>query len=429
MTNGTKDSPQRRKRPIITAVVVLILFLFLLLIAAIVFPEPILRYVFSRIEAQSGTAITFDRAYFYLGEGSILAIDGLALRRENQHGDNFNLRAESVQMPAMVPDDFRSPVLLVSGLRGTYERIGSEENSDDQTEQDAINVHALMLLDAEVNFIDRTPAKPFQATVLIEKFSVTNTKKRSLLEPYTCEAIGQIDSARFTVGSAENDQYKIEIAGVPIGLFAPYAPVLDDIFDSGSMNIRIDDLTDRTQKKMRMTIALLPDCRIKPANEILAPAIQAALQKLDQSSLPDLHDLRGKIERLKASSENITAELDKVAKIIDTLKVLAPRDVRESYEKFKNEYERVKAVSDSWETLLHDLDQVKVNIVNDTFQHFIASGVPIEIELQEVDGEWQYDGYDVVARLVETNYKAVIASQYERRIQEIRDAVDRMLAF
>ena len=47
------------------------------------------------------------------------------------------------------------------------------------------------------------------------------------------------------------------------------------------------------------------------------------------------------------------------------------------------------------------------------------------MELHYENGGWQCDWYEVVVRLVEKNYLAVIAAQYQQRIQEIRDAVDR----
>jgi nucleotide-binding universal stress UspA family protein len=217
---------------------------------------------------------------------------------------------------------------------------------------------------------------------------------------------------------------------MPLGLLAPYAPALDDIFDSGSMNINIDDLTDEKQRKIRIAVTLLSDCRIKSADEILAPAIQAALQTLDQSALPDVHELKGKIERLKLSTESLRTELEGVAKIVDTLKALAPRDVREKYDKYKNQYDRAKKSYDEWDTkfaaLLKDLDRVKVGIVEDTFQHFIKSGTPIEVDIQEVEGEWQFDAYETVVRLVEKNYRTILTGEYQKRIQELRDAVDKL---
>ena len=182
---------------------------------------------------------------------------------------------------------------------------------------------------------------------------------------------------------------------------------------------------------MRIAITLLPDCALKSADQLLAPAIQAALQQLDQSSLPSLPELRKKIERLRISADSIRAEIDKVTPIIDALKTLAPRDVREKYEKFKSQYDRAKADYTEWntklETLAQDLDRVKVGIVEDTFRHFINSGVPIEIELQEVDGKWNYDAYETVVRLVEKNYRTIVETEFQKRISEIQNAVNRLL--
>ena len=435
MTNKT-EKPARKKRPLLTVLGVLIVLVCVLLIAAIVFPTPILRYVFSRVEAQTGIALTFDKAYFYIAEGSFLSLDGLTVKRQNHPAVNFDLRAENVRMPAMVPRDFYSPILLVSGVRGTIERVGSEDDADNKEKAGNgsngggdINLQALLLVDAEVEFIDRTPEKPFWTTIQIDEFSATNTNSFSLFSPYTCSGFGQISVARFGISAAEPG--KMEVSGMPLGLFAPYAPVLDDIFDSGSMYIHIEDLTDATQKKMRITVILLQDCKLKSADQLLAPAIQAALQQLDQSSLPSLPELQGRIERLRISAESIRAEIDKITPIIDSLKMLAPRDVREKYEKFKSQYDRAKMDYDEWNTkfatLLRDLDRVKIGIVEDTFQHFINSAVPIEIELQEVNGEWHYDSYETVVRLVEANYRTIIEGEFEKRILEIRNAVNRLL--
>lgn len=434
MINKT-GKPAKKKRFLLTILGVLIGFTCVVLIAVIAFPAPILRYIFSRVEAQTGIALTFDRAYFYLAEGSFLSFDGLTVRRQNHPAINFDLKAENVRMPAMVPKDFYSPILLISGVRGVIERVGIEEKKEkvgngSKGEED-INLHALMLLDVEVDFIDRTPEKSFETMIQVEKFSAANTDRFSLFSPYTCSGLGQISAAKFGIDYSAEETRKIEIAGMPLGLFAPYAPVLDDIFDAGSMNIKIDDLTDATQKKMHIILTLLQDCKIKSADRLLAPAIQAALQQLDQSALPSLPESRNKIERLRLSAESIRSEIDKVTPILDSLKMLAPRDVREKYEKFKNQYDRAKAGYDEWntkfETLLRDLDRVKVSIVEDTFQHFINSGVPIEIELQEVNGKWNYDAYETVVRLVEKNYRTIVEAEFQKRISEIDNAINRLL--
>ena len=436
MTNETKDLPKINKRPFFRMLGILVVFLFVLLIAAIVFPSPILRVVFSRVEARSGISITFDRAYFYLADGSFLAVEGLALRQQNHHVHNFDLRADRIHMPAMFPNDFSSPILYVSGLRGTYERVGSEPAEEgghqEDTESKPFSLHALMLTNAEVNFIDRTLDKPFKATITAEEFCVIHTSRPSVFEPYyLVTALGQIDSAKLAGATNDEGEQKIELSQVPLGLFAPYAPVLDDIFVSGSVNVHIDDCTDETQKKLRVSIWLLSDCEIKSADEIIAPAIQSALQQLDQSSVLALPELKGKVERLKIFAESLRGDLDRVTQIIDTLKVLAPPNVRQEYENFRSRYDRATAAYDEWngkfETLVRDLDKAKAGVVEDTFQHFIKSGVPIEIDLQEVEGDWQYDAYDVVVRLVENNYRTFIVPQFRQRFQEIQDAVDRLL--
>ena len=425
MTNESNTPPPKKKRSIVTTLKILILFLVVIVAAAVLLPTPILRVVCSRIEAQSGIALTFDKAYFYFQDGSFLYIKGLSIKRQNHHNSNFDLKAENVRMPAMVPKDFRSPIFVVSGLRGTYEKIANAPTKNHNTRNNDVTIHALFIEDAEVDVIDRSLEVPFHTTVHVKLFNAVHSDSPSLFAPYTCSGIGQIDTARFIVNSQTST---IEIAEVPIGLFAPYAPVLDDIFDSGSMNININDLTDASQKRLRVSVKLLQDCEMKSADAILAPAIRAALQQLDQSSIPALHDLKAKIDRLKLSSESIRKELDKIVPIIDQLKMLAPRDVREKYETFKSRYDRAVSAYDEWngkfEVLVRDIDRIKVRIVEDTFQRFIDSGVPIEFEVLEADGEWQYDVYDTVVRLVEQNYRVFVSVEYQKRIQEMREVVD-----
>jgi hypothetical protein len=53
--------------------------------------------------------------------------------------------------------------------------------------------------------------------------------------------------------------------------------------------------------------------------------------------------------------------------------------------------------------------------------------VPIEIELQEINGEWNYDAYETVVRLIEKNYQTVIEAEFQKRISEIQNAVNRLL--
>ena len=433
MDNKTNNPVKKSKRLFFMAAV-LFVFLLVVLIAVLVFPAPVLRYVFSCVESKTGIAITFDKAYFYIADGPFLSIDGLTAKRQNHRASNFDLQAESVRMSAMISKDFYSPVLLVSGLRGTIERVGNESADKGQRKEKATSkntyIHALMLVDVEVDFIDRTLEKPFQTMIQIEKFAASKTDSPSLFAPYACLGKGFISSAEFGI-MREEYRARVSLSEVPLGLFAPYAPVLDDIFVSGSVNIFIDDWTDETQKKLWVSIQLQPDCKIKPANEIIAPAIQAALRQLDNSSVSELQDLKRKIERLKVPAEAVRTRFNEVAKIIDSLSFLAPRDVREEYEKIKSQYDRAMAAHTEWnakfETLQRELDQVKVRIIEDTFQAFIDSGAPIEIELQEVDGAWQYDGDEVVAGLIERNYRTIINTKYQKHIQEIRDSVDRLL--
>ena len=439
MDNETKNPANRKKRPILTTLCILFVFLIIAVILIFVLPPMALRYVFSRVEAESGIAITFGKAYMYLADGSFLYIEGLTVKRQNHHSSNIDLKIESVRMPAMVPSDFRSPVLLVSGLRGTIERVGNDPvdagdaEHKETTAAEKTSIGALMLVDSEVLFIDRTLEKPFQATLQVESFAASSTDSLALFEPYICAGTGQIGTAKFGISYGQDGgKQRIELVKVPFGLLSPYAPVLDDIFVSGSMNIRVDESSDETQKQVRISIQLQSDCEIKSANEIIAPAIQAALRQLDQSSMPELRDLKGRIERLKTPAESVRGKLDEITQIIDRLSFLVPREVREEYEKIKSQYDRAMENYGEWnnkfETLLQELDQVKVRIVEDTFRAFINSGIPIEIDLQEVNGEWQYDGYAVVIGLIERNYRAVIIADYQKRIQDIRDAVDRLIA-
>ena len=426
-----------------TTLGLLILAPFIAAGTVLLFPAPILRWTLPHVETQTDATLMFEHAYFDFAEW-FLTIDGLSARRQNHHTDNFDLKAEKVRMPVSFLFEPSGQTLFVVGLRGTYERVSSKpaekKEPGKQKKETALEnfyVKVLYLRDVQVEFIDRTPVKPFQATIQIREFAASpiqyvEINRHSLFEPYTCITRGQINSAEFDVGiTQESGKQYVWLPNVPLGLFAPYVPVLDDIFVTGSVTIRIDDISDETHKKIHVTFWLRHDCEIKPANEILAPALQTALQKLDHSSVPALHELKGKIERLKTNSTSLRTELDKVAQIMETLKVLAPRDVQEKYDNFKSRYDQITKAHEEWdskfETLLRDLDQTKVGIVHDTFRHFVESRSPIEVELQQVDGEWQYDAYDVVLSLIENNYRTLIDTQYQRRIQEIRDAVDRLL--
>jgi len=439
-----KSAPVKKKGCgclLLKALGVLFVLLVVAIVAAVIYPAPILRIAFARVEAKTGIAITFDKAHFILGDRG-LVFNGLAAKRENHHTGNFDVKAQTIAIGYTLSPPSVTLISL-SNLRGTYERVGSDktekrvvgdgavktDNREHKTASESLSVKALVVTNVQIDFTDRTLEKPFRTTIQIEQFYAFDADRPWLFEPFVCKGIGQISSADFDIRLTEQPaRQQIELSQVPLGLFAPYTPVLDDIFVRGSMNILMDDLSDESQKKIRAAITLLPDCEIKPANEILAPAIQMALQQLDQSSVPALHDLKRKIERLKTDSASIRAELDRVVKIIDTLKALAPRDVREKYEQIRSRYDRIVEWDAKFETLLRELDQVKVSIVNDTFRHFAQSGIPIEVELQQVDGEWQYDGYAVVVALVEKNYQTLIDTQYRQRIQELRDAVDRLLA-
>ena len=430
---GDKTKTAKKKHPILTSLGVLIVFLFVLLLAAIVFPAPILRYAFSRVEAETDIVFTFDRAYFYLADGPFLVVDGLSIKRQNHPASNFNLRADTVQMPTMVPKDFTSPVLFITGLRGTCERVGIEStDKNESASEERFFLQMIYLRDAEVGFIDRTLEKPFQTMVKIDEFCTMRALRPVLFEPYICTAAGQVSTAKVDVRLPENGSQEIDFSEVPLGLFAPYAPVLNDIFAEGSMNIRIDDLTDKTHKKLRVKITLLPDCEIKPANEILAPVIQEALQALDHSSVPALHDLKGKIDRLKTVSTSLRSKVDKAAPIVGAVLAIAAPNAKEEYEKIKSQYDQITNAYDEWngkfEMLAHDMDNIKVGIVNDTFRYFVDSGIPIEVELLEVDGEWQCDWYETAIQLIEKHYRTLIAGQYQKRIQEIQESVDRLLA-
>jgi len=427
-----KNTALKKFRPLVTLSKALVILFLIAIVALLVYPAPILRAAFSRIGTQSGISLTFDRAYFYVGDGLCLHVIGLTIERYNHTESNFAFTAESVWMPAMFPDDFRSPVLFVSGLRGSFERVGNIEKASEPTEgtQRFDYLQGLMLTDAVIDFIDMTPEKVFQTTVRIEECNVFRAAFPSLFEPYYLSSVfGQIDSAAF-IAVADNEKRVLGFREVPLTLFAPYAPVLDDIFVAGSMNIRIDDLTDETQKKLRIGVVLLPDCQLKPANEILAPAVQAGLRKLDQTSVSDLHDLQRRIEKWKTDVDTLRVEVDRVVQIIDRLKALAPPNVRQEYEKFKSQYDRATADYEEWNgkftSLVRDLDLEKVRILESTFQHFIRSGTPIEIDLQETDGKWEYDFYETVVRLIEKNYREIFVAEYLPRIQEIRSTLDRL---
>jgi len=438
MTNNIAESaPVKGKGcSCLLALVVLFVLFFVAACAVLIYPAPVLRYVFSRVEAQSGIALTFESAQYGFGTltfkgadiGS-LTINGLAAKRQQHHADNFDLKAEKVKVSLMP-----SGIVQVSGLRGSYERMPSDlavpnkggQNENVTASPKNYQLVALLLEDAEVDFIDRSLEKLFQATIKVENFAALQLGSPSLFEPYACLGTGQIGSATFVI-ERQDDKQKIEFSEVPFGLLVPYASALDDIFVSGSMNMQIDDLSDKTQKRVRVSIWLLPDCRIKPANEIVAPAIQSALQTLDQSALNDVRYLKGQIDRLRKVSESWSAELEGVSRMMDSLGALVPRDIRTKYDKYKNQFDRSRSIYVEWDNLTQELDRLKIDVVEDTFHQFIASGMPIEIDLHEVDGVWQYDTYAIVVRLVENNYRTVLSTKYQSRIQEIRNAVDLLL--
>ena len=97
----------------------------------------------------------------------------------------------------------------------------------------------------------------------------------------------------------------------------------------------------------------------------------------------------------------------------------------------KSRYDQKTAEYEKWstqyETLVRDIDRIKLNILEETFQHFIDTGVPIEIDLREVDGAWQYDSYNAAVRLLEQTYRTIIANEFQKRIQEMQGAVGRAL--
>ena len=439
LQNVAHAPSQKRKRSCLpTLLSGMILLLFAVVATVIIYPAPILRFIVSRIEAQSDIVLTFEKAYFSIGG---LVLHGVSAQRQNHRDSNVDLTAKTVRIA--IPSCSR-PLASVSGLRGTYEIVGNKPaekksgngdtaikpNPKEQKEAKRNYLggkKVLLLTDAEVSVIDRTPEKPFQATIQITDLDILcRFMGDGLLGAYACRGRGQVDAADLFVATNE-----ALVRQIPLGLLAPYVPVLDDVFASGSMDIHVVDISEDSQKMLHVRIWLLPDCRIKSADEILVPAIQTALKKLDPSSQPQLRDLKGKIEKLKMSSESLRSEVDKVAQILDTLKALAPRDVREKYESYKSKYDRIKNASEEWnikfDALLLELDKLKVGIVNDTFQHFIETRVPIEMTLHEENGEWQYDWYETVVQLIDNTYQARIAVEYQKRIQEMLDSVDRIL--
>jgi len=434
--NNTQPAPapvKQRRISCLSALSILAVLIIVVFMSILLFIAPIMRTVFSHVEAQSGITITFDRAYFTYGEGPFLSFDGLNIHRQNHREENYDLRAANVQVPIMFPADIYAPILFITGLRGTYEKVSDAPTKEDE-QSNSFHIAQLHLKDVEIEYIDRTLIMPFQTTVMIEESYAIYKDKPVLFEPYLLGGEGKLGPAKFEIKHNKDDlKQTIELTEIPYALLTPYAPVLKDIFASGGMNVSMKELSDDTQKKVRISITLLPNSVIKPADEILAPAIQAMLNKLDQSSIQTLRDIQGNIDRLKKNTESLHAQVNEVAMILDTLKALAPRDVREKYENFKSKYDRAMASYDDskikFDTLLRELDQVKLGIVNDTFQYFIKSGVPIEIDLQQVDGQWQYDGYEIVSRLIEKNYQALINDEYKKRIKEVQDSVERMLTF
>ena len=423
----------------------LCIVLLIIFVSALVYPAPIFRMVFERIENQTDIAITFDRVYFSydiekepadaLRRGR-MTFKGLNVKRQDHPVFNFNLTAETVQF-AFLP--FRYRHSTVSGLRGIVEKTGERpmnHHTEPEMNNDLMQTFRLRFLeDVEIDFIDRTLAKPFQMTIQIVTASMSQNEANtvSLFAPYVFSGFGQIDSANFVIAREglppDNFEQQAKITEIPIALFAPYAPVLDDVFAAGTMNMGIEDLSDATQKKIRLAITLLPDCRIKPANEILAPALQIALQNLDSDVLPALLELQNRVVRLRNNSEAIRAELERVTEILDVLRVLAPRDVRERYDNFRARYDRAKTNYEEWnsrvESLVWELDGIKVRVIEETFQRFIETGDPIVMEVYETDGDWQFDAYGMLVHLIESNYR-VLVLEFRQHLREVLNAVDRL---
>ena len=131
MTNNktnesAEPAPVKRKGSLCLRILgVLFVLLVIALVAAVLYPAPILRVVFSRVEAETGIAVTFDQADLNLGKHRLL-LSGLTAKQQNPHAGHFDLKAEKVYLffDLFSPSD--SLFFDVYGLRGTYEITGND---------------------------------------------------------------------------------------------------------------------------------------------------------------------------------------------------------------------------------------------------------------------------------------------------------------
>lgn len=439
MSNKSHQEVARKKHYVLSLFGILFLLLLCIVFYFLFFPAPIARFVLARLETKTGIAVTFEKTYFNLGKRA-LTFENVTAKRQNHPESNFDFQAATVHVD--IPPQSKHPngafFLTVSALRGTYERTGKDGRNERKDNGNKANKPSwqsrkklLCLTDSEIVFIDKTLPQPFQATISFPNFDVTqfpHADNASMFGEYSLRGGGHINATTF-FGIATNESL---LQPVPIEMIAPYLPILNDIFLTGSVSINMNDLTTEKQKLVLVKLYFSKDCQFKSADEILVPSIQSALRHLDQSSMPTLPELREKMGHLKTVSQSLRVEIDKVAPIVEALSALAPREVREKYDRLRRQYDRLRNTPDELEAklnvLLHDLDKMKTNLLADTLQHFIETRTPIEFYAKEIDGRWHADWEDAVVRLIEQNYQTLIADEYQMRIRELLDSVNQLLA-
>lgn len=164
--------------------------------------EPSLRWIFSRVRARTGVALTFASASGNFFSG-VATFKDLAVRRDGDPRSNFDLRAKEVRLDIRMSSALRRQIafesLTISGLEGTYDRVSPHGQ---RTRGHDFVVDRLVLENSSVRYRDRPlDEKVAEVTIVFERLECAPFSRRQAVFDvlFRSTAQGTIDGAPFTI--------------------------------------------------------------------------------------------------------------------------------------------------------------------------------------------------------------------------------------
>jgi len=236
------------RRLSITVTILFVISLVLALVINFFLFETTARIVLDQVENRTGIQVAFDSAKGNIFTGTV-QMTGVKLKRENHQNSLFDLQVDEMSldmdMTALIAFKAVIEELKVTGLRGTFQRVGKVERLKPRK---SFVIEKFIMEDLDVQFSDTTRGeKPVTAVVKVDKMqSVPFRSQLSIYDIlFNSTAKGTLEeTSSFTIEKKESpkdNKSRWTLSELPLALIGEYVGGPLKLISGGSVFIEVQN--------------------------------------------------------------------------------------------------------------------------------------------------------------------------------------------